>query len=330
MQRVPYLWRFFSRLFAEVRQVTRPEMIVTVLLFVAAYLYQYTIGGGLSLRDAKTSLIPALWVAALLLAYYAVLTAYRLYQSEMADWQAHKPLIIGDQRKPKKPSLMPGIVTAGGIIAISIVAIGLTIWPDSPVMSADISANQSLPQAVAVFMQCDLTGLPITIPGFGRISVIPLNRQRMKKETWGFWEVGNDTSTPKQWPDKNTMRQSAKLGLKSLPFAYRCQVSNEGSVNLIYVEIPIDLWFEPDGKTATRYSPIISGLDAGESFRFYIVNDCPMLVSGAWQDTAKVQVLGESTFATVPLRRRYRDPAEQIMIFMANGQPWARQLPCED
>jgi hypothetical protein len=114
-------------------------------------------------------------------------------------------------------------------------------------------------------------------------------------------------------------------------FCYRCRVTNHGTSNLIYVGVPIDLWFgnKGDEDNRVRYTPIVSALDAGKDFDFYLVNDCNVMVSGAWQETARAQIVGEPNQRDIPLRGTYRSPVDQIMMFFPTTVRWANEYPCE-
>ena len=185
----------------------------------------------------------------------------------------------------------------------------------------------SVPTSTAIFMECQMIGLPITILPRSKIHVVAINKKRMERENWGFFDIPNDTENEKTWPEKKTIDLSSKTKNFGV-FGYKCEVSNHGLENIIYLEIPIDLWFD-NIKKAIRYAPIVSSLDVAQRFSFYIVNDCPVNVSAAWQDSAKVQTLREPKTHAVPLRRKYRNPVEQIMMFFPSTVQWVREQPCE-
>ena len=105
-------------------------------------------------------------------------------------------------------------------------------------------------------------------------------------------------------------------------FTFKCDITNNSSEKILYLAVPIDLWFGNDKQTI-KYRPIVSSLGIDQSFSFYVVNDCPVNVSAAWQDIpTKVTFLGESTPRNIILKRKYRNPAEQIMMFLESSVRW--------
>ena len=74
---------------------------------------------------------------------------------------------------------------------------------------------------------------------------------------------------------------------------------------------------------------VIPALSPGNEFDFYLVNDCDLSVNAVWQETAKVQVLGEEAQRYVPLRRTYTSPVDQIMVFFPSTVRWIGGEPCE-
>jgi hypothetical protein len=190
----------------------------------------------------------------------------------------------------------------------------------------------SPPQDTAIFMECETVGLPLTVPAGETLPVIPVNQKQIRTQHWGFFEVsGNPSDKNSTWPDKTLLEKSRKLHNPGV-LGYRCRVSNHGPANLIYLGVPIDITFGNANKSekALRYTPVISALDAGKQFEFYIFNDCDAAAFLIWQDTARVQLLGEPMQRDVPLHRTYKSPIDQFMILMPTKVRWAVQYPtCE-
>ncbi len=178
----------------------------------------------------------------------------------------------------------------------------------------------------AIFMECEMSGLPLRVPPHGHLDVIPLIKKRIQREHWGFYEVVNSSNVESDWPDKSLLGTAAKQN--SVPSVYQCTVSNHGPSTLIYVGIPIDLTFGDD-KIAVRYSPVLSAMDAGKSSILYLINDCNMTVVAIQQQTARVQVLGEPQQRDVPLRRTYKSPVDQIMMFFPTTTRLIGGEPCD-
>jgi hypothetical protein len=192
--------------------------------------------------------------------------------------------------------------------------------------SSDLAAERSraADSSTAIFMECQLLGLPITVPPRSTINVIALNYKRMQSQNWGFYQIPNHSDKEMTWPSQKQIDESKKLRNFGV-WSYRCEVSNQGSGTIIYLAVPLDLWFD---KGMIKYRPLVSSLAPGKSFSFYIVNDCPVQVSGARQETATAQLLGEAK-REVPLRRKYVNPIEQILMFLPTSVRWVKEQPCE-
>jgi hypothetical protein len=132
-----------------------------------------------------------------------------------------------------------------------------------------------------------------------------------------------------EWPDKSLLKKSEQLHNPGV-FCYKCRVSNHGPTGLIYLGVRIDLWLGTQGgeKNKTTYVPVISALDPGRDFDFYLVNDCNTIASAVWQETARAQVFGESKQRDIPLRRTYRSPIDQIIMLFPSTVNWSGQA-CE-
>ena len=131
---------------------------------------------------------------------------------------------------------------------------------------------------LAVFMRCDMIALPITIPAHTTIHLVPANPRRLKATGWGSYDIPNDADKPEQWPDKHRIDESNKKHNSGV-FNYKCDVSNHGQVNVLDIAIPMTVLHSPPRsycRTKITYTPIISPLDAGQTFTFYFVNDCPI------------------------------------------------------
>jgi len=165
----------------------------------------------------------------------------------------------------------------------------------------------------ALFMESEIAGLPITIPQHSKLNVVPLNKRRIKAANWGIFAVPNDSDEEQKWPDKQKMATAITAHNPGI-WAWRCRLSNHGPTNLLSVAIPIRIWFGNE-KPEMVHTVIASPLDSGKEFVFYMVNDCPGGVNAIWPDAATVQIFGEAHPRSVPLRRTYKTPIDQIMIF---------------
>jgi hypothetical protein len=191
------------------------------------------------------------------------------------------------------------------------------------------SASPVTVQDTAIFMECTLVPLPLTVDPGKSLNVIPLIKKRMEANKWGFYDVAGSSEDGK-WPRGKAMEESIKaknLGV----FAYRCRVTNRGPQTIIYLGVPIDMWFGTGGPEikANRYTAILSGIGPKDVFEFYLVNDCNIAVTAIWQETATVQILGEANQRNVPLRRTFSTPIDQVMMLLGTSVRWIGGEPCE-
>ena len=188
------------------------------------------------------------------------------------------------------------------------------------------------PDLTAVFMECHMTAFPFTIPARTTLHLIPANKNYMKSNTWGFYDIPNDTDKDTQWPNTKTMKERLKHISKNDAFTgefgYRCEVSNHGPDNILYLGVPLDFNYDND-KPAIRYQPVISSLDVGKSFVFYITNDCPEMASIIWQQEAKVRTQQHPELHGIKLLREYHSMIDQIMLLPPSSIPWAGQFSCK-
>jgi hypothetical protein len=196
-------------------------------------------------------------------------------------------------------------------------------------------AASSLPEPVpatqetAIFMESQMFSLPISIPPGGTARVIPLSKRRIEANKWGFVAVSGDADNGR-WPNKKALERSKQLHNAGV-FAYRCRVTNRGSQTIIYLGIPISIWFGQDGGEANKkqYIAILGGLGPGEALEFYLVNDCNVMVNAIWQEAATVKILGEARQRQIPLRRMFMSPIDQIMMFFPTSVRWIDGESCE-
>ena len=140
-----------------------------------------------------------------------------------------------------------------------------------------------------------------------------------------MFDIRNDGPTERLWPDLKLIKS-----VKHNPgaFGYECDVSNHAQANLIDLAINMNANFDNE-KEPLVYTAIISPLDAGNTFSFYLINECPLMVSVISPDAVTVQVFGEDKRRTVPLHWPHRNPIEQIMMFFPSGVRWTGNV-CGD
>ncbi len=187
--------------------------------------------------------------------------------------------------------------------------------------------NKELVSPTAIYMECTMASLPLTIAPSESIHIIPLNKRRLHSVKWGFMDFHNSGPLARLWPEKKVMAEADKKH-NFARFVWRCEVSNHGTLNVLDVGIPIKIWFGNE-KPETVYQAIVTPLDAASKFVFYPINDCPENISAVWPDTVTLQVLGESKRREVPLRRKFRNIADQIMTFFGSTTRFIGGEPCE-
>src|ERR1017187_10227854 len=167
------------------------------------------------------------------------------------------------------------IATSGGVVTVFLM-ISCAVWYFAHPRKVVASIPRSEPE-LAIFMKCDMTGLPVTVPPGGAIRVVPVNEKYIRSNGWGSYEVRNDGMKPMRWPDEKKL-QAAKRQHDVGGFCYRCEISNHGRVGVLDVAVPVRFWFGNKGgeQNAVKFTPIVSPLDAGQTSTLFFVNDCPM------------------------------------------------------
>lgn len=184
--------------------------------------------------------------------------------------------------------------------------------------------------SIAIFMKCDLTGMPLTIPAEGALRFVPVNEKYMKTNAAGSYEIRNDEAAPKKWPDKQRLEKAGKLHDFSR-FLYKCEISNRGNVNVLDVTIPMRFWFGNKGgdENAVKFTPIVTPLDAGQISVLYFVNDCPTHATGILPEHVSLLVVGEKQRRNTPLHLPQRNIVDAIMMWHEAKTNWLGVTVCE-
>lgn len=190
----------------------------------------------------------------------------------------------------------------------------------------DLKPTKPLEAPTAIYMVCDLVSLPIKISPHSTAHLIPINKKRMKSVKWGFYDVPNHTDLEEQWPKAPMMDQATKKEDNFGVFTWRCEMSNHSMVNVLDIKMSITFDIGVDKIT---YDVIITPLDAGGTFVFYPINDCPAIVHAVWPNFVELQVLGEENRRKVPLRRTYRNAFEGIMLLFGSTVRLFGDVRCE-
>lgn len=179
-------------------------------------------------------------------------------------------------------------------------------------------------QATEIYIDCHPIALPLHIPGMGMAHVKVFNKHQYENTKWAMDDIRNESSKELLWP-RDALIKSVKFNPGV--FGYKCDVANHATTNLIDLAIPLPANFGNE-KPPLAYLAVISPLDAGTTFSFYMVNECPIVVSMGVPDTATVQVFGEDIRRTVPLHWPHRNPIERIMMFLPSKVRWTGNV-CE-
>jgi hypothetical protein len=320
---------------------TMKESIADGILLLATLIYWLSAG---KFRDHLwESVFPWVWLLCLLVSWHSIKAArllFRELKQQQGDSRARdKCLILSQYGKPfevlkaKVPKYRAKILVVVSIVLVTCGMCSYWVWQVAHIEGHQ--GQQELPPPpksgpnVAVFMKCDLMGIPITMPPHTFMRLVPVNEAYMKANPWGSYEVRNDGEKGLQWPDKAKLLEAKRLHDLGV-FVYGCDVSNHGQVNLLDVAVPMKFWFGDRGgeQNAVKYAPIISPLDAGQKFTLYFVNDCPTNASAVLPDEATIRVVGETERRTTKLNLPHRNPVDQIMMWFATKMKWIGATPC--
>jgi len=197
------------------------------------------------------------------------------------------------------------------------------------------------PSSVAIFADCKMMSGPVLIPPKSSINVLPLNQTTMQHLHSGLDNIPNRTDKTLEWPSKqiqDSIRDSiGGTGKLDQPFwhmgmlGYRCDVSNHSRLDVLDVTLTFRFWYgDALGENGmVTYSPILSPIDAGSDFVFYVFNNCPVQVGAVLVDQLTLTVPGESAQRSLPLYLRHRNTVEPFMILTPSSIPWVSPAPCK-
>jgi len=286
------------------------------------------------------SLAPWVWVLCGIVAWHTVSAAHlllkELKQEQLSSRHRERSLILSQYGEPlelPKAEVETYRAKIVGIVGAVILLCAICSYGVHRIAKTEEGVQPPIipPQpALAIFAECDISGMPITIPPHARLRLVPVNPRRMKATQWGSYDVPNDTDKNQQWPSKKLLDESAKKHDFG-SFVYKCEVSNHSQVNVLDVAIPMRFWFGNKGgeENAIKFTRIISPLDAGHSVVLYFVNDCPTSASGVLPDEASLLVVGETERRTTRLNLPHRNPTDPIMMWFPTTVRWISGEPCE-
>jgi hypothetical protein len=151
----------------------------------------------------------------------------------------------------------------------------------------------------------DLDALPIKVPvgTIGRIFFLnPAVNAQMRRVL--LREIDNVTGDgPKQWPDPRIFPPEivTKERDKGQAFAARCEVTNFGQDDVFDLNIPVQTAYgvSSESPQLSALSPsyvntiVVNPLIRGNTFRFYVVNPCPVMAEMSLTRDGKARLVRE-------------------------------------
>ena len=302
---------------------TMKEKLIDGGLLVGALLYWF-FSGKLSAHFWE-SVTPWVWVICIIIVWHTF-EAARLLSRQIATGmrcetgasvilsQYGKPVELQKTEVPKYKARIIGVVT---LITLICAICSYSVWRVAYRQDEQTTPRVTL-TPTELYMDCHMIALPISIAAGATVHVKVLNKKQYGNTQWAMDDIRNDGITERPWPDAKLVKS-----VKFNPgvFGYKCDVTNHAQGNLIDIAIQLSTNFDNE-KPPLVYTAIISPLDAGNVFSFYIINECPVDVSVIAPEAAKVQVFGEDKRRTVPLHWPHRNPIEQIMMLMPSKVRW--------
>ena len=230
---------------------------------------------------------------------------------------------------------------AVGSAMVILLAILLDSWAPKP---KELSpAKEVIPplEQIAVYMECQWSHYPVTIPPTSTVHVLRLHPDFLKGNpsfraegifhdfTAGDKALTWPSVSDGKWPSKAEAFEAMKKGIMQSPFLFKCDLKSFGKTTIEEVSIP--MWVRPMEKDAKGrvyqipFDPLTTGMD----FPFYVVNYCSSQIYVTWPDTLRVHVLGEPDNRVVPLKMIKRDWPGDLMIFMPSAFKWSGIQNCD-
>jgi hypothetical protein len=183
----------------------------------------------------------------------------------------------------------------------------------------------------AVELECDWDNLPIHVP-VGKFAHVMLVNRKARRSGMGLFDVRGDNAKDSSWPAKSQL--NAAHPKKAPPnygeTIYHCDLSNQGSTKLFDVALTFRLNSAtrvPSDKQEYPYEVVANPLAPGDTFTFYVVNECPIAVILIQPEQYSALILGENQRQTFTLLRPHRNPVEPFMMLFPSSVDWTRE-PC--
>ena len=203
-------------------------------------------------------------------------------------------------------------------------AMSYLVWRVPAVAELSPPAVETKEPRLSVFVKCDLKALPFAIQPNSYIRIIPVNERIMRANHTGSQDVSNQTDKMDYWPPKQLITLSEKQHNTGV-FGYRCDVSNNGEVNLSDAMLPMEFLFgekKKDQDTGVPYMAIAAPLNVGTTMSLYFANECPINVVATAAYEGTVLVASEEKRRRVRLNYPKRNVLDQIMQFFPSSVDW--------
>lgn len=318
---------------------TLKERVIDGLLLLLTLLFWFS--SGKFRAHLWECIAPWIWGVCIIVFWHTVRTAKLLWKEttdELANTRARKSSIIlseyGEPFEVAKTDVALYRAKIFGIALFVVVCCGFASYgvlaiSRTPEQPPQVQGAAPSPAPTAIFMQCDIAGLPFTIPAHSSLHYIEANANHIKAINWGLDEVRNDSDAARQWPSKEILARLSKAHGDSL-FQYRCAIRNLGQVNVFDLAIPFKFWFGDKGgeENAVQYTAIVSPLDGGKETSLYVINNCPVTAFGVLPDDVTLQVVGEASRRKVKLNLPHRNPVDPIMMWFPSSIRWVNGSSC--
>ncbi|MGA3008675.1 MAG: hypothetical protein ABSD72_00310 [Terracidiphilus sp.] len=227
----------------------------------------------------------------------------------------------------------------GGVSVFMIILIFFAVRAKEPyIPSAEENASATASalagkenSKTAVELECYWDHLPIPVPA-GKLAHVMLLNRKARTSGMGLFDVLGDNAKNSSWPAKSQLNAAYP---KKAPHnygetIYHCDLSNQGNTKLFDVALTFRLNYAtppPGEKQEYPYEVVANPLPPGDTFTFYVVNECPTAVVLIQPEQYSARILGENQRQRFRLLRPHRNPAEPIMPLFPSSVDWTGE-PC--
>src|SRR6266568_8831968 len=138
------------------------------------------------------SLAPWIWMLSAIVGYHSIKAGRSLLRDLSVESLKQKSLVVspyGASIELPQGNLgayrLKVIATSGGMATMGLI-ISCAVWYFAHPRNVVASIPRSEPE-LAIFMKCDMTGLPLTVPRGDAIRVVPVNEKYIRSNGWGSY-----------------------------------------------------------------------------------------------------------------------------------------------